>query len=498
MLTTWWGSILPLDLAEHVMNLMYESLFIGGEWVTPSSSATIDVISPNTEQSIGRVPEALEPDVDAAVVAARKAFDDPTGWANWAPERRANAIEHFAAALDARADEMPIRVSSQNGMPIAISSRVENVMPQTMLRYYADMLRTGEIEFDSERKGVLGRIRVSRRPVGVVGAIVPWNVPQTIGAHKYGPALAMGCTLVIKPSPETVLDAMLFAEAAEEAQLPAGVINIVPGGARTGAYLVEHPGVDKLSFTGSEKAGRWVAETAGRMLRPVTLELGGKAAAIVLDDADLTQNLEGFFMATMLNNGQSCYLGTRVLVPASRYGAVVDIITDFVRSLPVGDSLDPATRIGPLATARQQERVEGYIAKGTAEGARLTTGGGRPRELGWFVDPTVFADVDNHSTIGREEIFGPVLSIIKYTDDDAAVRIANDSPYGLGGTVWTSDVERGLSVASRIDTGVIGINGFLADPAAPFGGTKASGMGRELGPEGLEAYQVLQSTYLPR
>ncbi|KOV97277.1 aldehyde dehydrogenase [Streptomyces sp. NRRL B-1140] len=480
------------------MSLMYKSLYIGGEWVAPSSSSTIDVISPNTEQAIGRVPEALEPDVDAAVAAARKAFDDPTGWANWAPERRADAIERFAAALDARADEMPIRVSSQNGMPIAISGRAENTMPQMMLRYYANMLRTGEIEFDSERDGVMGRIRVSRRPVGVVGAIVPWNVPQTIGAHKYGPALAMGCTLVIKPSPETVLDAMLFAEAAEEAQLPAGVINIVPGGPRTGAYLVEHPGVDKLSFTGSEKVGRWVAETAGRMLRPVTLELGGKAAAIVLDDADLTQDLEGFFMATMLNNGQSCYLGTRVLVPASRYGEVVDTITDFVRSLPVGDSLDPATRVGPLATAQQQKRVEDYIAKGKAEGARLTTGGGRPREQGWFVDPTVFADVDNRSTIGREEIFGPVLSIIKYTDDDDAVRVANDSPYGLGGTVWTPDVERGLSVASRIDTGAIGVNGFLADPAAPFGGTKASGMGRELGPEGLEAYQILKSTYLPR
>jgi aldehyde dehydrogenase (NAD+) len=480
------------------MSLVYESLFIGGEWVTPSSSSIIEVISPNTEQVIGRVPEALEADVDAAVAAARKAFDDPTGWAHWAPERRADAIERFAAALDARAEEMPVRVSSQNGMPIAISSRAENAMPQAMLRYYANLLRAGEIAFDSERDGVLGRVRVSRRPVGVVGAIVPWNVPQTIGAHKYGPALAVGCTLVIKPSPETVLDAMLFAEAAEEAQLPAGVINSVPGGPRTGAYLVKHPGVDKLAFTGSEKVGRWVAETAGRMLRPVTLELGGKAAAIVLDDADLTQDLESFFMATMLNNGQSCYLGTRVLVPASRYDEVVDTITDFVRSLPVGDSLAPATRIGPLATARQRERVEGYIAKGKAEGARLTTGGGRPRERGWFVAPTVFADVDNRSTIGREEIFGPVLSIIKCTDDDDAVRIANDSPYGLGGTVWTSDVERGLSVASRVDTGVIGINGFLPDPAAPFGGTKTSGIGRELGPEGLEPYLVLKSTYLPR
>ncbi len=482
------------------MTLNYDSLSIGGRWTAPSSASTIEVVSPNTEQVIGSVPEALEADVDAAVAAARRAFDDPTGWAHWTPEQRADAIERLCAALDARADEMPSRVSSQNGMPITTSTRIEGHLPQIMLRYYANLLRTGELDLDSERQGLLGKVRVARKPVGVVGAIVPWNVPQTIGAQKYGPALAIGCTLVIKPSPETVLDAQLFAEAVHEAQLPPGVINIVPGGPRTGAYLVRHPGVDKISFTGSEQVGREVAETAGRMLRPVTVELGGKAAAILLDDVDLSGDLDDFFHATLLTNGQSCYLGTRILAPASRYAELVDRITDFVSLLPVGDSLDPSTRIGPLATARQRDRVEGYIAKGLSEGARLTTGGGRPKGLdrGWFVKPTVFADVDNSSTIGQEEIFGPVLSIIRYADVDDAVRIANDSRYGLGGTVWTPDLERGLDVAARVETGVIGINGFLPDPAAPFGGTKASGTDRELGPEGVEPYQILKSTYLPR
>ncbi|WP_444951483.1 aldehyde dehydrogenase [Micromonospora ureilytica] len=482
------------------MSITYDAFYIGGKWVPPSSSATIEVVSPNTEQVLGSVPEAQEADVDAAVAAARSAFDDPSGWAHWPAERRADAIERLCAALDARAAEMPTRVSSQNGMPLAISSRIENSMPQMMMRYYANLVRNGHLDDDIRDGAAGGKIAVSRKPVGVVGAIVPWNVPQTIGSQKYGPALAMGCTLVIKPSPETVLDAQLFAEAADEAELPPGVINVVQGGPATGAYLVTHPHVDKIVFTGSEKVGRWVAEATGRLLRPVTLELGGKAAAIILDDADITANLENFFLATMLNNGQSCYLGTRVLAPESRYAEIVDTITSFVASLQVGSSLDLATQIGPLATARHRDRVEGYIAKGLAEGGRLTTGGKRPRHLeqGWFVEPTVFADVFNGSTIGQEEIFGPVLSIIRYRDDSDAVRIANDSRYGLGGTVWTSDPQRGVDVAARVDTGVIGINGFLPDPAAPFGGTKASGLGRELGPEGLEAYQVLKTTYLAR
>src|ERR1700754_3050123 len=465
------------------MDLSYDKLFIGGDWVTPSSSRTIEVFSASTEEPIGRVPEAVDADVDAAVAAARAAFEDPTGWATWEPSARADAIERFATALDARGTEMARRVSAQNGMPISIATMLEAAFPQVVLRYYAGLIRSAVLA--ETRDGLLGgKVRVRRTPVGVVGGIAPWNYPVTLAAFKLGPALAMGCTIVLKPSPETVLDAQLLAEAVAEAGLPPGVINIVQGGRETGAYLVEHPGIDKVAFTGSTAAGRQIAETCGRLLRPVTLELGGKSAAIVLDDADLGSNLENLFAATLLNNGQTCYLGTRVLAPASRYEEVVDTLTGFASSLQVGDALDPATQIGPMASARQRDRVEGYIAKGRGEGARLTTGGGRPAGLakGWFVEPTVFADVDNSSTIAQEEIFGPILSVISYRDVDDAVRIANDSAFGLGGSVWAADPARGAEVAQRVQTGTIGVNAYTPDPVAPFGGVKDSGLGRELGP----------------
>jgi aldehyde dehydrogenase (NAD+) len=479
------------------MNLVYESLYIGGEWVAPASSGTIQVVSASSEEVLGSVPEAVEADVDAAVDAARRAFDDPQGWRTWAPGDRAATLERLADALDSRAEEMAQRVSAQNGMPITTAREAEGAFPQAVLRFYAELIRDTPLE-DVRAGRFGGRIKVSRLPVGVIGGIVPWNFPQTLAAFKLGPALAMGCTLVLKPSPETVLDAQLFAEAAQEAGLPAGVVNIVQGGRETGQYLVEHPRIDKVAFTGSTAAGRSIAETCGRLLRPVTLELGGKSAAIVLDDADLSANLDGLIGATLLNSGQTCHLSTRILAPATRYGEIVDMVTDFVRNLKVGDALDERTQIGPMASSRQRDRVESYIAKGSGEGARLTTGGGRPAGLdrGWFVEPTVFADVDNDATIAQEEIFGPVLSMISYRDVDHAVRIANDSDFGLGGTVWTADPERGEAVAARVQTGTIGINFYQPDPAAPFGGIKASGLGRELGPEGLTAYQAIKSTYL--
>jgi acyl-CoA reductase-like NAD-dependent aldehyde dehydrogenase len=273
------------------------------------------------------------------------------------------------------------------------------------------------------------------------------------------------------------------------------VINIVPAGREVGAYLVEHPGVDKIAFTGSTAAGRKIAERCGALLRPVTLELGGKSAAIVLDDADIAANVQNLFSATLLNNGQTCFLGTRVLAPKSRYDEVVEIFGGLAGALKVGDAMDPTTQIGPMVSKRQQERVEGYIAKGKAEGARVVTGEAPAQERGWFVTPTVFADVENSHTIAKEEIFGPVLSVIPYDSDDEAVAIANDSEYGLGGSVWTADKERGEAVARRVQTGSIGINHYMIDPAAPFGGVKASGLGRELGPEGLEAYLATQSIY---
>jgi len=476
----------------------YDSLFIGGEWVRPSSSATIEVISASTEENIGSVPEAAEADVDAAVAAARRAFDDPAGWSQWEPAERAAALERLAAELDARAEEMARRVSAQNGMPISISPLLEGGFPAIVLRYMAGVLK--DASFEEERPGFLGGTNIVRRePIGVVGAIVPWNYPQTLGAFKYGAALAAGCTVVMKPSPETVLDGFLLAEAIEAAGLPAGVINIVPGGRELGAYLVEHRDVDKVAFTGSTAAGRRVAEACGRLLRPVTLELGGKSAAIILEDADLDLGKIGndLFAATLVNNGQTCYLGTRVLAPRSRYAEVVDTLAAFASSLAVGDALDPATQIGPMASQRHRDRVEGNIAKGARDGARVVTGGGRPAGLdrGWFVEPTVFAEVDNAATIAQEEIFGPVLSVIAYGDEDDAVRIANDSDYGLGGSVWTTDTERGKAVARRVRTGTIGINRYLPDPGAPFGGVKASGIGRELGPGAVSAYQQLKSIY---
>jgi aldehyde dehydrogenase (NAD+) len=476
----------------------YDSLFIGGEWVHPSSTARIDVTSASTEEHIGSVPEAQEADVDAAVAAARRAFDNPGGWSQWEPAQRGAVIERLATELESRAADMAQRVSAQNGMPISIATQLEGGFPVVVLRYIASLLASAN--FEESRPGVLGGTTVVRRePVGVVGAIVPWNYPQTLAAFKYAPAMAAGCTIVMKPSPETVLDAFLFAEAVAAAGIPAGVINIVPGGREAGAYLVQHPDVDKVAFTGSTAAGRRIAETCGRLLRPVTLELGGKSAAIVLDDADLDLARIGndLFAATLVNNGQTCYLGTRVLAPRSRYGEVVDTLAAFASLLAVGDALDPATQIGPMASETHRDRVTGYIAKGSSDGARLVVGGGRPQDLdrGWFVEPTVFADVDNASTIAQEEIFGPVLSVIPYGDVDDAIRIANDSDYGLGGTVWTTDAERGMDVARRVRTGTIGINHYLPDPGAPFGGVKASGIGRELGPDAITAYQQFKSIY---
>ncbi|MFE3757980.1 aldehyde dehydrogenase [Nocardia tengchongensis] len=470
--------------------------FIDGAWAAPSTSQRIDIIEASTGRALTTVPQAAEADVDTAVAAARRAFDN-SGWSSWTPEARAKAIYSLAEALEARAAATAQTVSIQNGMPISISSTSESVVPATLLRYYADLAVRHPAE--EHRPGFAGGTTIVRRePIGVVAAIVPWNFPQTLTFFKVAPLLAAGCTVVIKPSPETVLDSYVLAEAIAASDIPAGVINIVPGGREIGAYLVAHPGVDKIAFTGSTAAGRAIGEVCGRLIRPVTLELGGKSASIVLDDADLPSLLEQFFAATLMNNGQTCYLGTRVLAPRHRYAETVDILTDFARSLTVGNALDPATQIGPLATATQQQKVQNYISRGVADGGRITTGGGRPAgtDTGWFVEPTIFADVDNSHTIAREEIFGPVLAVIPYADLDEAIAVANDSDFGLGGSVWTSDEQRGIDVARRVQTGSIGVNNFSLDFCSPFGGIKASGLGRELGPEGLAAYQQSKSIFL--
>src|SRR5699024_5809611 len=426
----------------------------------PASTKVIESINPSTEQINGQVPEAIEADIDNAVSAARSAFDDPSVWSGWTPAERASIMHKLADEIDARADAFQDRVSSQNGMPVSVAAQLEIWYPSGILRYYADLIENDD--FTDVRPGLFGgEIEVRRQPIGVVAAIVPWNFPQALTMFKLAPALAAGCTMVIKPSPETVLDAYLLAEAIEAAGLPAGVVNIVPGGRETGAYLVSHPQVDKVAFTGSTAAGKNIGEVCGRLLRPATLELGGKSAAIVLDDADLDLGKigEGLFTSTLLNNGQTCFLGTRILAPQSRYDEVVEAFTEFAGSLNAGPAQSSETQIGPMATARQRERVESYISQGKGAGAQITVGGGRPRGLdeGFFVEPTVFANVDNNAVISQEEIFGPVLSVISYQDEDQAVQIANDSEYGLGGTVWTADPERGAALARRVQTGTIGI-----------------------------------------
>jgi aldehyde dehydrogenase (NAD+) len=479
------------------MTNRYEKLYVGGAWVQPSSPATISVVSASTEEVIGQVPRPANADVDAAVAAAREAFADPSGWAQWDPDARAEVLDRLADQVAPYGEEFAQRVSAQNGMPITATRHSEAVHLPIMLHYYAGMIRDQSIE--DRRDGLFGGTTLIRREaIGVVAAIVPWNVPQTMLSFKLAPALAAGCCIVIKPPPETVLDAFLLAEIVDQVGLPPGVVSILPGGPDLGAYLIGHPGVDKVAFTGSTAAGRSIAEACGRLLRPVTLELGGKSAAIVLDDADLTANLEPLFAATMIGNGELCYLCTRVLAPRNRYQEVVDILTDLAAWATVGDPLDDKTMIGPLATAAHRDRVERYIAHGKTSGARLTTGGGRPPEMdrGWYVQPTVFADVDNNDRLAREEILGPVLSITPYTDEDDALALANDSDFGLAGTVWTTDRDRGLALARRVNTGTIGINGYQVDLGAPFGGVKNSGLGRELGAEGLANYQQLKSIYL--
>lgn len=358
----------------------HNAFFIGGEYRAPAGTGRITVISPNTEEPIGSVPDGTEADIDAAVAAARQAFTDKSGWGGWSPAQRADAMERLADELDKRAADLAQAVSAQNGMPIAIAGQLEAVFPQLLLRYYAGLAR--EYPFEETRPGLLGgSTLVTADPVGVVGAIVPWNFPQALAAFKYAPGLAAGATFVFKPSPETVFDAYILADAVAAAGIPDGVINIVPGGREVGAYLVAHPGVDKVAFTGSTAAGRTISEVCGRLLRPVTLELGGKSAAIILDDADLdlTRVGEQIFSATLLNNGQTCFLGTRILAPRSRYDEVVQTFAGLAGSLQVGSALEATTQIGPMVSARQRERVESYIAKGKGDGATVAAGGGRRR-----------------------------------------------------------------------------------------------------------------------
>jgi acyl-CoA reductase-like NAD-dependent aldehyde dehydrogenase len=474
-------------------------LFLGAGWQRPQDAGQITVRSANTGQPIGTVADAGPRDVDTVVEAARAAFDDPGGWSQWSAAERAEVLTRFAAAIDKRSPELAPLVSDQNGMPIWLSTGGDSRRPGAFLRLYADHIRAAGCSEERRASSTGGHTLVRQLPIGVVAAIAPWNFPNTMAALKYAPALAAGCTVVLKPAPETTLDTVLIAEAALEAGLPAGALTILPGGPATGAALVAHPGIDKVSFTGSTAVGREIGAVAGRLLRPMTLELGGRSAALILDDTDLSpaRIAPALIPALFGNNGQTCFLTSRVLAPASRYDEVVDTIAGLAANLRVGNSLAPDTQIGPLATAGQRDRVERYIATGLRDGARLVVGGGRPagQDAGWFVEPTVLADVDNASVIAQEEIFGPVVTVTRYDDDDDAVRLANDSGFGLAATVWSTDHERAVAVARRLVTGSVGINGYAPDINAPTTMIKASGVGTKLGPEGIRPYQRYQAIY---
>jgi betaine-aldehyde dehydrogenase len=386
-------------------------------------------------------------------------------------------------------------ITAQTGCPILFSHLGQVGAAAMVLDYFVNL--TATYPFEEVRAGFLGPALVRKEGVGVCAGIIPWNVPLFITFLKLAPALASGSSMVLKPAPETPLDALMLAELIVEAGIPAGVVNVVPAGREAGEHLVTAPGVDKVSFTGSTAAGRRIGALCGELLRRCTLELGGKSAAIILDDANIDEVIPALLPNSIMNNGQACVAQTRILAPASRYAEVADALTQATAALQVGDPTDMETAIGPLVAERQRARVEGYIAKGVAEGARITTGGGRPDLQGFYVDPTLFVDVKNDMTIAQEEIFGPVISLISYDDRADAVRIANDSEYGLSGSVWTSDVDAGIDVARGVRTGTYTVNGFAMEWSAPFGGFKNSGVGRELGPEGLGAYLEDKTINLP-
>lgn len=479
------ASILP----EGVSIAHPDRLYIGGEWVAPVDGGTIEVVSPHTEQVAAIVAEAREADMDKAVAAARTAFD--TGpWPVMAPAERARYLRAMAAYLEPRAGELAAAFIAEIGALAGFAGYAAMTGTATF-NTYADIADTYEWVKRAPSATVPGHdALVVREPVGVVAAIVPWNMPYAIMAQKVAPALIAGCTVIMKPSPETPLDAYIIAEAAEAVGLPAGVLNLVPSHREAADHLVRARGVDKIAFTGSTAAGRRIASVAGDRIARVTLELGGKSPAIVLDDFPTEAAAKILARTITVLSGQVCAMLSRAIVPAGRYDEIAQAIADEMNQVKVGPPLDPASEMGPIAMKRQLERIEYYVDQGKAEGATILAGGGRPPHLnsGYYFEPTLFTNVDNAMTIAREEIFGPVLVLIAARDEEHAIEIANDSDYGLNSAVLTNDPDAAYRVGRRLRAGNVGHNGLKADFSLPFGGFKQSGLGREGGVEGLAPY----------
>ncbi|OZF50794.1 aldehyde dehydrogenase [Rhodococcus sp. 14-2470-1b] len=464
----------------------YDKLFIGGKWVEPSSDEVIEVVSPITEELLATVPEAQPADIDKAVAAARKAFDEGP-WPRLTAAERSKYLIRIQEEVEKRFDAMATAFTAEIGAPAGASVAFHN----NALKMWGDASTLHErFEFEEERSWPEGHGKLVREPIGVVATIIPWNGPVATASLKIAPALAAGCTVVLKPAPEGPVSTMLLAEALEAAGLPEGVISLLPGGRETGEYLVRHKDVDKISFTGSTIAGRKIMSICGERIARVTLELGGKSAGIIADDIALDKVFPGLAFAGIGHSGQVCAAITRIVVPRHRQDEVVETVKAIFESVSVGDPREDGTVIGPLAAERQRTRVLDYIEVGKAEGARLVTGGGRPAGLdkGWYVEPTLFADVTNDMRIAQEEIFGPVVVVIPFDDVEEAIAIANDSDYGLSGAVYAEDTALAESIARRVRTGQISINGWDMCVTQPFGGYKQSGLGREGNVEGLSSF----------
>jgi aldehyde dehydrogenase (NAD+) len=467
-------------------------VFIDGEWVPPEDGGVIGVRSPATEELVGRVGEASPADMDRAVAAARRTFDAGE-WRRTPAKERGAVIRRAAEIIESRSEELATLLTAELGCPHWFSQRAHIPNPVRHLRYYADLAE--QFAWEEERTDGTNRSIVVSEPVGVVAAITPWNGPLSTPVIKIAPALIAGCSVVAKPAPDAPLSTIALADALREAGLPDGVFNLVPGDRPAGEYLVRHPEVDKVAFTGSTAAGKRIMSICAERIGRVSLELGGKSPAVVLDDVDAEVLAERLPPMLINVNGQLCIAQSRVLVPRARQAELTDALCASMSAAQVGDPFDPATKVGPLVSERQRERVEGYLKLAVKEGAEIAVGGGRPSHLdrGFYVEPTVLVSVDNAMRVAQEEIFGPVMAVIPYDTEDEAVRIANDSVYGLAGSVWTSDVAHGLAFAREIRTGMVSINGAPQSWGTPFGGFKQSGIGREMGPEGLKLYTEMKS-----